>query len=68
MAFAGLYLWPLMNHWNQGELWGYSTTRSLMASVNMIGWPVALLALLGMLLSLQERTAQNWYWMTCALG
>jgi uncharacterized membrane protein len=68
IGFFAVYLRPLMQGWNEGSAWGYSVTHSVVASVNMLGWPVALLAALGFLLLLQERTAQNWYWVTCALG
>jgi hypothetical protein len=66
--FGWLYLKPLMSGWNSGETWGYGVLHSLLASVNAIGWPVALLAALGVLVLLRERSAQNWYWATCALG
>jgi mannosyltransferase len=63
-----VYLKPLMSGWNSDATWGYGVVHSLLASVNAIGWPVALLAALGMLLLARERSAQNWYWVTCALG
>jgi hypothetical protein len=67
-GFSVVYVWPLMRGWNQGETWGYSISHSILASVNMIGWPVFLLAVLGGLYMLRERNGENWYWITCALG
>jgi len=67
-AFGLLYLKPLMGGWNASESWGYGSLHSLMASVNVLGWPVALLGVLGMLLLMRERDAQSWYWVVCALG
>ena len=67
-GFFAVYLWPLMRGWNQGQTWGYSVGHSILASANMIGWPVFLLAILGGLLLWHERRAENWYWATCAIG
>lgn len=67
-AFLALYVRPLVQGWNQGETWGYSPVHALFASIVMIGWPIALLAVVGFVLMLRERTAQNWYWLTCLLG
>ena len=66
-SFFIFYLWPLIRGWNEGYA-GYSIAHSVLASVNMVGWPIALLAAVGLLLMVHERTAQNWYWVTCALG
>ena len=67
-GFFVAYVWPLMQGWNQGATWGYSISHSVLASVNMIGWPIFLLAALGGLYMLCERNAENWYWIVCALG
>jgi hypothetical protein len=67
-AFLALYVRPLVHGWNQGETWGYSPVHALFASIVMIGWPIVLLAVVGCVLMLRERTAQNWYWLTCLLG
>jgi len=66
--FFGIYIRPLLLGWNSGETWGYGIAHSAFASVNMVGWPVALLAAVGFLLLLRERNAQNWYWITCSFG
>lgn len=68
IAFVALYLWPLLRGWNQGEAWGYSPTHAVLASVVMLGWSTTLLAAVGFLLMLRERSAQSWYWSVCALG
>jgi hypothetical protein len=66
--FFWMYLKPLLTGWNKGAAWGYGIFHSVLGSVNMVGWPVALLSALGFLLLLYERKAQNWYWITCTLG
>jgi len=67
-VFLAAYARPLLHGWNQGESWGYSPLHALVGSIAMIGWPIALLAVVGFALMLWERTAQNWYWLTCFLG
>jgi hypothetical protein len=66
--FYGIYLRPLLMNWNKDATWAYGVLHSILASVNRVGWPVFLLGALGVLLLSCERTAQNWYWITCALG
>jgi hypothetical protein len=66
--FFQFYLRPLLSGWNTGATWGYGVLHSTLASVNMVGWPVVLLAALGFLVLLHERNGQNWYWITCTLG
>jgi hypothetical protein len=71
LVAAGLllgYVWPLLRGWNQGETWGYTSAHALLAAVNSLGWPLALLAALGLLHLARERTAQSWYWITCAMA
>ena len=41
------YVWPLMRGLEPRAKWGYSTAHSILGSVNMVGWPVFLLAVLG---------------------
>jgi 4-amino-4-deoxy-L-arabinose transferase-like glycosyltransferase len=67
-AFYFLYLKPLLSNWNSEAEWGYGVVHSLLASVNSIGWTVALLAALGLLLWLKTPTAMNRYWSICTLG
>lgn len=67
-AFFIIYVRPLVHGWNQGETWGYSPLHALVGSIAMIGWPIALLALVGFALMLRDRSAQNWYWLICFLG
>jgi hypothetical protein len=66
--FFALYLKPLLTGWNAGTTWGYGVVYSVLASVYMVGWSVASLGAVGLLLLARQRTAQNWYWITCALG
>jgi hypothetical protein len=60
-----VYLLPLASGWNRNAAWGYSVGHSVLASVNMLGWPVALLAGLGLVLMHQERKSQAVYWLAC---
>jgi hypothetical protein len=66
--FFALYLRPLLHGWNHGEGWGYSPVHAIFASIVMIGWPIALLVVVGCVLMLSARTAQNWYWPVCLVG
>jgi hypothetical protein len=68
VSFFTLYVRPLLHGWNEGEAWGYSAIHAVFASIVMIGWPIALMAVVGLALMLRERTAQNWYWLVCFLG
>jgi hypothetical protein len=67
-VFFAVYVRPLVHGWNQGETWGYSPLHALVGSIPMIGWPIALLAVVGLVLMLRDRTSQNWYWLVCFLG
>jgi len=62
-VFALIYLVPLMRGWNGSEGWGYSPGHAALAAINQIGWPVALLALLGVVCVLEKSQEQGWYWM-----
>ncbi len=71
LCIAGVlaaYVWPLMRDWNPGAKWGYSTAHSILGSVNMVGWPVFLLAVLGGAQLWRGRRGEDWYWGVCALG
>ena len=71
LCIAGVlaaYVWPLMRDWNPGAKWGYSTAHSILGSVNMVGWPVFLLAVLGGANCWRGRRGEDWYWGVCALG
>jgi hypothetical protein len=63
-----LDLWPLLHGWNQGETWGYSPLHAILASIVSIGWSTALLAVVGALLMLRDRSGQGWYWLVCLGG
>jgi len=63
-----LYIQPLLRGWNQHETWGYSVTHAILASVVMIGWPLALLSIVGLALLWCERTPQGYYWAVCYLA
>ena len=67
-VFFVVYIWPLLRGWNQGATWGYSMTHAILGAINMIGWPIFLLAVLGGLYMLRERKPEDRYWVTCALG
>jgi hypothetical protein len=62
------YIIPLSRGWNQGENWGYSVPHAIMATINQLGWPIALLTIIGAIFSLDRPTALNWYWLTCLVG
>lgn len=68
VCFFEFYAMQFLRGWNQGSTWGYSVAHSVLASIVMIGWPIALLSMVGFLLMLRERGAQNWYWATCFIG
>lgn len=67
-GLALFHVGPLMHGWNQGAEWGYSVGHAVLASVNLLGWPVFLLAGLGLVLMFGERTRQFWYWLSCVSG
>lgn len=62
------YLRPLITGWNEGAECGYSVTHAILGSVNLIGWPTAVLGSAGTLFLLTQRSAQNWYWIASILG
>ena len=69
--FAALYLAyvrPLLHGWNQDGSWAYSPARTLLSTVNLLSWPVVLLAAGGVLLLATERKGENWYWITLTCG
>jgi hypothetical protein len=67
VAFFACYLLPLVRGWNSGATWGYSLSHSVMASVSQLGWPIALLALLGLLTMGQRDREQASYWIAWAV-
>src|SRR5262249_37189039 len=60
------YILPLVRGWNRGEEWGFSNAHSILASISQLGWPVALLALLGVVAALRRRGEQDGYWLVWA--
>jgi hypothetical protein len=60
-----IYVRPLLAGWNEGVSWAYSPLHSSMAAVNMLGWPVSLLAGLGVVLMIEDRSELQWYWFCC---
>jgi len=62
------YLRPLLAAWNPNEAWGYGPGHALRASLNDLGWPVALLSAVGFLWMVSQRRAANWYWAVTTLG
>lgn len=65
-AFFVWYLLPLIRGWNTGAAWGYGVGHSVAAGVSQLGWPVALLAVVGAALSWQAGGARAWYWLSWA--
>jgi Dolichyl-phosphate-mannose-protein mannosyltransferase len=63
-----IYLFPLLHGWNAGHSWGYSPAHGVMSGVIQLGWPVAVLAAVGVGLLAMERAAQNWYWVALTVG
>jgi len=55
-------LLPVLRGWNSGETWGYSVAHSVFAAISQLGWPVVLLAGLGILSIWKQGDIQTWYW------
>ena len=68
LLFGAIVLAPLARGWNAGETWGYSLGHTILSSVNMVGWPVAILSATGLLFMAWRRGAQDLYWMTAFAG
>ena len=67
-VFFVFYLAPLLGDWNSGATWGYGVVHSILASLNMVGWPVALLGGIGFVMLLSERSGLHWYWVLISIG
>ncbi len=67
VAVVLFYVLPLTRGWNAQQR-GYSLAHAVFASVNMLGWPVSVLAGIGVLYMLARRTSQDLYWLTAILG
>jgi len=67
LLFASVYLLPLARGWNAGESWGYSVPHAIFASVSSIGWPVVLLAPLGLEGLRRKRRGLLAYWSVFAV-
>lgn len=52
--------------WNAGNVWGYGVLHSVMAGVLQVGWPTALLALVGAVDVAISRDSDGVYWLTWA--
>ena len=63
--FTG-YLMPIYRSWNFGSGWGYGPVQAVLASVVQLGLPVTILAMLGGLFAVGERSAQGFYWVVWA--
>jgi hypothetical protein len=59
------YLLPLGRGWNDSEMFGYSVRQSVLSTVCLLGWPVVLLAGLGLLTFLRRREVDA-YWLSWA--
>jgi 4-amino-4-deoxy-L-arabinose transferase-like glycosyltransferase len=64
-AWLVMYVRPILAGWNQGVTWAYSPVHAMMAAVNMLGWPVSLVAGLGVVLMVEDRWELRWYWLSC---
>ena len=64
-AWLVIYVRPLLAGWNEGVSWAYSPVHSDMAALNMLGWPLSLLAGVGVVLMFEDRAALRWYWLCC---
>jgi len=64
-GFFLFYLYPLVKGWNTaGGWWGYSLSHSVLASLNQVGWPIALFATVAGVGFLAAPSGQGWYWLT----
>jgi hypothetical protein len=63
--FTG-YLMPIYRSWNFGSGWGYGPIQAVLASVVQLGLPVVLLAMLGAIFAIHERSPQGYYWVVWA--
>ena len=63
--FTG-YLMPIYRSWNAGSGWGYGPVQAALSSVVQLGLPVTVLAMLGGLFAIHERSAQGCYWIIWA--
>ena len=69
IGFAVFYIVPLASGWNESASWGYSPLHAALAMVNMLGFPVALLAGAGGLFAVTNlRNPDDAFWTTVAAG
>jgi hypothetical protein len=71
IVLLGVAVWhvlPLARGWNGGQTWGYSIAHAGMAAVSQLGWPVALLAALGLVGIWKSGGEQGHYWAVWALA
>jgi hypothetical protein len=68
-AFA-VWLLPLARGWNEGATFGSTPARSVLTAISLLGWPVAVLAGLGICLMARNPTPSDAYWLawTACLG
>lgn len=66
LAVAVGHVLPLARGWNSDAEWGFGNAHSILASVSQLGWPVALLALLGAVSAWKRRGEQDGYWLAWA--
>lgn len=66
MILLGIFVFhiiPLAAGWNNAATWGYTPLHAVMALINMLGWPLFLISLLGIVYSLVFfRAGGNVYW------
>ncbi len=63
VAGSAAYIVPLATGWNTGETWGYGPVASLLAAVSQLGWPIAMLAGVGIIAACRGSSEQDWYWL-----
>jgi hypothetical protein len=62
VAFV-IWLLPLARSWNEGATFGSTPARSVLTATSLLGWPVAVLAGLGICLMARNPTPTDAYWL-----
>jgi hypothetical protein len=59
---------PLSQGWNELAGFSESPKGAVIGTINRIGWPIMLLAILGAVMAALEGGAIDWYWLACTLA
>ncbi len=65
-GLVALLIGRLGGGWNAGSVWGYGVSHGVLAGLLQVGWPTALLALVGAVDVVISRDADGAYWLTWA--